>query len=296
VLAAVVLVGAMGACRPGGPTRTTTTTTGTTPTTMDHGHDPGDPGDPGGYAKGPDPTDASISATTGPFAIQSFTVPRGNGFGGGTVFYPTAPGTYGGVAVVPGFTALQSSIRWYGPRIASQGFVVITIDTNSTGDFPASRGTQQNAALRLLTTDSRVSGKVDATRLAAMGWSMGGGGSLEAARSNPNIKAVIPLAPWNTNTSWGSLRAPTMIVQCSSDTIAPNAQHSERFYASLGSTEKAIFAVSGSHFCVTSPSTAIAKMSISWLKRFLDNDTRYSTFVCRGPGSGGTNFRSTCPV
>jgi dienelactone hydrolase len=250
----------------------------------------------GGTQKGPDPTDASISAARGPFAISQFIVPRSLGYGGGTVYYPTQPGTYGGIAVVPGFSALQSSIQWYGPRIASQGFVVITIDTLTVLDQPAQRGQQLNAALRTLTSDPRVSGKVDANRLGVMGWSMGGGGTLEVARSNPNVKAAIPLAPWNLNTFWQGLRTPVMMVQCAADTIAPNAVHSEAFYRSLGSTEKAIFMIPGSHFCVTTPNTAVAKMSISWLKRFVDDDARYSSFICRGPGLGASGFRSTCPV
>ena len=68
--------------------------------------------------KGPNPTLASVSATTGPFAIAQVTVPAGNGFGGGTIYYPTdtSHGLYGGVAVVPGFISPQSSISWYGPR------------------------------------------------------------------------------------------------------------------------------------------------------------------------------------
>jgi dienelactone hydrolase len=291
-LAVLALTAASSACREPGPfPRTTTTTTSPTvtgPTTTV----------PGGSdtIKGPAPTDALLNATQGPFQTSSFTVPRGSGYGGGTVFYPTQAGRYGGVAVVPGFVSPQSSIRWYGPRLASHGFVVITIDTNSGGDQPASRGTQLNAALRTLTSDSRVADRVDPTRLAVMGWSMGGGGVLSAASSNPNIKAGIPLAPWHSTKSWSSLRTPIMIVQCSGDAVASNSSHSERFYASLGSTEKAIFAAPGSHGCVTSPNTTIARMSVSWLKRFVDNDTRYSDFVCRGPGAGGSNFRSTCPV
>jgi esterase/lipase len=286
-LAVLALAGA--ACtnpRPG-PGTTTTTSTPTGPTTTVPGG--------GDTIKGPAPTDALLNAATGPFATTSFTVP-GSGYGGGTVFYPTQAGRYGGVAVVPGFVSPQSSIRWYGPRLASHGFVVITIDTNSGGDQPDSRGQQLNAALRTLTSDSRVSSRVDPTRLAVMGWSMGGGGVLSAAASNPNIKAGIPLAPWHGTKSWSSLRTPIMIVQCSNDSVASNSSHSERFYSSLGSTEKAIWAAPGSHGCVTSSNTAIARMSVSWLKRFVDNDTRYSSFVCQGPGSGGSNFRSTCPV
>ena len=42
---------------------------------------------------------------------------------------PPAPadGTFGGVAIAPGFTASRSSMSWYGTRLASHGFVVISM-------------------------------------------------------------------------------------------------------------------------------------------------------------------------
>jgi hypothetical protein len=72
-----------------------------------------------------------------------------SGFGGGTIYFPTstAEGTFGAVAVAPGFTATQSCVAWLGPRIASQGFVVFVIDTVTTFDQPDARGTELLAAL-----------------------------------------------------------------------------------------------------------------------------------------------------
>jgi hypothetical protein len=37
---------------------------------------------------------------------------------------------------------------------------------------------------------------------------------------------------------------------------------------------------------------------ISWLKRFVDDDTRYDQFLCPGPsrGSDVEEYRSTCPL
>ncbi|WP_456236899.1 poly(ethylene terephthalate) hydrolase family protein, partial [Actinokineospora pegani] len=85
------------------------------------------------YQRGPDPTVSSIEAPTGSFSVATSSVSRSaaNGFGGGTIYYPTstAQGTFGAVAISPGFTALESSISWLGRRLASQGFVVFTIDT-----------------------------------------------------------------------------------------------------------------------------------------------------------------------
>ena len=64
-----------------------------------------------------------------------------SGFGGGTsTTRPDRDGTFGAIAISPGYTAYQSSIAWLGPRLASQGFVVFTIDTITTLDQPASRG------------------------------------------------------------------------------------------------------------------------------------------------------------
>ena len=94
------------------------------------------------------PTSASLNATAGPLSIASSTVSSlaANGFGGGTIYYPNATGRYGVVAISPGYTARQSSIAWLGRRLATHGFVVITIDTNSTLDQPPSRATRMPAS------------------------------------------------------------------------------------------------------------------------------------------------------
>jgi hypothetical protein len=89
-----------------------------------------------------DPSNAGpLSVSTS--SVSSFV----SGFGGGTIYYPSTSGSYGGIAVSPGYTASSSSLAWYGRRLASHGFVVIVIDTNSRYDQPNSRGTQLLAAL-----------------------------------------------------------------------------------------------------------------------------------------------------
>ena len=253
------------------------------------------------YERGPDPTENSIEASRGSFAVSQTTVSSlVSGFGGGTIYYPTstAAGTFGALAISPGFTATQSSIAWMGPRLASQGFVVITIDTNSIYDQPASRGDQLRAALSYLTTSSSVRTRIDASRLAVAGHSMGGGGSLEAAQDQPTLQAAIPLAPWNTQKSWSSLRVPTFIIGGESDTVAPVSSHSVPFYNSIpASAEKAYMELDGaSHFFPNTSNTTVAKYMISWLKRFVDNDTRYEQFLCPAPNDSSIEeYRDTCP-
>jgi alpha-beta hydrolase superfamily lysophospholipase len=257
------------------------------------------------YERGPAPTSSSVDATRGPFATSQTSVSRlsASGFGGGTIYYPTstAEGTFGAVAVAPGFTATQSSMAWLGPRIASQGFVVFTIDTNSTVDQPASRGTQLLAALDYLTQRSTVRTRIDSTRLAVMGHSMGGGGALEAAEDRPSLQAAIPLTAWNTDKTWSGNQVPTLIVGAENDSVASVSSHSIPFYNSLSATyEKAYVELNNaSHFAPNSSNTTIARFSISWLKRFVDNDTRYEQFIC-GTGAGSStaisDYRTTCPL
>ncbi|WP_344362401.1 alpha/beta hydrolase [Streptomyces gobitricini] len=255
------------------------------------------------YERGPAPTTSSIESVRGPFAVSQTSVSSlsASGFGGGTIYYPTttSQGTFGAVAISPGFTATESSIAWLGPRLASQGFVVFTIDTNSTLDQPDSRGRQLLAALDHLTQRSTVRNRVDSTRLGVMGHSMGGGGSLEAAKSRPSLQAAIPLTGWNTDKTWPELRTPTMIIGADGDTVAPVSSHSEPFYQSLPSTlDKAYLELNNaSHFTPNTSDTTIAKYSISWLKRFIDNDTRYEQFLCPIPRPSLTieEYRGNCP-
>ncbi|MGW3856414.1 bis(hydroxyethyl) terephthalate hydrolase [Micromonospora arida] len=255
------------------------------------------------YERGPAPTVASIEASRGAFAIAQSTVAASSvsGFRGGTIYYPTstAEGTFGAVAISPGYTATQSSVAWLGPRLASQGFVVITIDTLSRYDQPASRGTQLLAALDYLTNTSGVRTRIDRNRLAVMGHSMGGGGSLSAANSRPQLQAAIPLTGWHTVKNWSGVRVPTLVVGAENDSVAPVSSHSEPFYTSLPSTlDKAYLELNNaSHSAPTSTNVTVAKYSISWLKRFVDDDTRYDQFLCPAPPASATiqEYRNTCP-
>jgi dienelactone hydrolase len=254
------------------------------------------------YERGPEPSTASIEATRGSFAVSETSVSRlaVRGFGGGTVYYPTttSAGTFGAVAIAPGYTARQSSIAWLGPRLASQGFVVFTIDTTTTSDQPSSRGDQLRAALSYLATSSSVRDRVDGSRLAVMGHSMGGGGSLQAAKDDPAIRAVIPMTPYNLDKTWPEVVAPTLIIGAEDDRTAPVDRHAEPFYESLTrASEKAYLELRGaSHFAPNVSNTTIASASIAWLKRHVDGDLRYERFICPAPPVSLTisEQRSTC--
>ncbi|OON81923.1 alpha/beta hydrolase [Streptomyces tsukubensis] len=255
------------------------------------------------YERGPAPSNSSIEALRGSYSVSETRVSSlsVSGFGGGTIYYPTstADGTFGAVVVAPGFTATQSSMAWLGPRLASQGFVVFTIDTLTTLDQPDSRGRQMLSALDYLTGQSSIRTRVDSSRLGVMGHSMGGGGTLEAAKSRPSLQAAIPLTPWNLDKTWPEVSTPTLVVGADGDTIAPVLTHAEPFYGSLpSSTDRAYLELNNAtHFSPNTSNTTIAKYSISWLKRFIDNDTRYEQFLCPLPQPSLTidEYRGNCP-
>lgn len=237
-----------------------------------------------GFAQTTAPTSASLNATAGPLAVSTSTVTAPRGFGGGTIYYPTTQARYGVIAISPGFTATETSLAWLGRRIATHGFVVITLNTLTTLDQPASRATQLMAALNHVVNSSpaAVKARIDTARLAVAGHSMGGGGALIAARDNPTLKASYSLTPWNTNSSFSTVRVPTMIVGADGDTIAPVGTHARPFYAALpGTTSKAYGELNnGTHFSPNSTNTPIGRYGVAWMKRFVDADARYSTFLC----------------
>jgi dienelactone hydrolase len=254
---------------------------------------------------GPDPTVASLQATSGPYAVSQITVADAStpGFGAATIYYPTttSEGTFGGVAIAPGFTETQSAISWLGPRFASRGFVVITFNTNSGFDQPASRGTQLLAALDYLTGSSAVKTRVDASTLAVVGHSMGGGGTLEAAKARPSLKAAIGLTPWDSDKTWPEITTPSLMIGAQNDSVAPPSQHAIPFYNSIpASTKKAYLELAGAdHFAPNSPNTTVGAEGVAWLKRFVDTDTRYSPFLCptpsAAPAGAVSQYLSTCP-
>ncbi|KAB8189370.1 alpha/beta hydrolase [Nonomuraea phyllanthi] len=256
-----------------------------------------------GFERGPAPTDALLEAARGPFTVATTSVSSlVLGFGGGTIYYPTdtSQGTFGAIAISPGYTARWSSLSWLGPRIASHGFVVIGIETNTLYDQPSSRGRQLLAALDYLVEDSSltVRSRIDSSRLAVAGHSMGGGGTLEAADDRPSLQAAVPIAPWNTDKTWPGVQVPTMIIGGENDSIAPVATHSQLFYESIpSSSEKAYLELNGaSHFFPQTTNTTMAKSMVAWLKRFVDDDTRYEQFLCPPPsGLAIEEYRHTCP-
>lgn len=257
------------------------------------------------YQRGPDPTPTSVLQQRGPFAHQSVRVQGSSalGFNRGTIYYPTdtSQGTFGGVAVSPGFLSGENLIAWTGPFLASHGFVVMTIETFGLFDFPSQRADQLQAALDYMVerSPSAVRTRLDPDRLAVMGHSMGGGATLEASMENAGeIDAAVALQPWHLFANFGGQRVPSMIVAAQNDIIAANYAHSFPYYDQIpAASEKALIELAGTdHFLGIGWNALQGRSALSWLKRYVDDDTRYSQFLCPPPGGSGiVQYRHTCP-
>jgi len=260
--------------------------------------------------RGPAPTEQSVAAATGPFTVGTIAVPTSAGFGGGTIYYPSNnAGPFAVISIAPGFLEDQTAIAGWGPRLASNGFVVITFNTTNNLIQPDQRSQEQRQALTYVINQSNnasspIAGKVDPNRKGVAGHSMGGGATLISANADPSIRAAMPLAPWNGSANFPNLRVPTLIWACQADNIAPVASHASPMYNSIpATTKKAYVSVAGgNHFCANDPngfSQNIGKYGVSFFKKFLDTDTRYDPWVCGAsrPTAGAVlnEVRSTCP-
>jgi len=99
-------------------------------------------GEAGAIVRGPPPSVESATAV-GPFDVDSITqgLRDGPDYGSQTLFFPTdAAPPLAALAVVPGFVSPESSIREWGPFLASHGFVTLTIGTNTGGEQDVSAG------------------------------------------------------------------------------------------------------------------------------------------------------------
>merc|ERR1712205_281631 len=111
-------------------------------------------------------------------------------YSGATVYYPNVQlaegrsiceniGSLPSVVIIPGMANPQSSIAEWGPFYANHGFVAMTIGSVGMRDLPHARKDALLAALETLRCEnvrpgSPLQGRLDLTRTAVSGWSLGG--------------------------------------------------------------------------------------------------------------------------
>jgi len=248
-----------------------------------------------GFEHGPTPTAASLEAAAGPYAVTTAKVDSPDGYGSATVIYPTETkdGKFGLIGLAPGFLSTPSYYSWLANRIASHGFVVVSMGTKTIFDTPEPRGVELVAALKQVTAlidagSVPYAAITDTSRQAIMGHSAGGGGTLTAARdnTNPAIKTALPMNPASNASDFSGIKMPTLILACEKDAIAPNKTYSAKYYPTLSANiDRAYLEIAAAdHLCPTflakaSVQNTVGKTVISWLKRYVDEDRRYEPFI-----------------
>jgi dienelactone hydrolase len=253
-----------------------------------------------GLIRGDAPTTESATGA-GPFDVETLGAGLRDGpdYGTQTLHVPVdAEPPFAGVVVVPGFISPESSIRAWGPFLASHGIVTLTIGTNSGGDPPEVRARALLDGIETLKAEnarsgSPVEGAMALDRFGVMGWSMGGGGTLIAANGNPDLRAAVGLAAWSPGVRFAENEVPTLLLAGSADALAGG--QSQGFFESIPEqTPKMLFEVAGGpHDIANDPASAggeIGRYGLSWLKVFLEGDERYRQFLLETP-SRESDFR-----
>ena len=109
---------------------------------------------------------------------------------------------------------------------------------------------------------------------------------------------AMTMAPWDQTKNFSSDTVPTLIIAAQNDTIAPVNQFAIPFYNSIATTVSKMYVelAGASHTTTNSANVTQAQFEVAFIKRFLDNDTRYTQFLCgiTVPSTVST-FMSTCP-
>lgn len=220
-------------------------------------------------------------------------------FAGATVFYPLTlsfDSPVGLIAFSPGYRASQDMYDWWGPALASLGYATMIFDTKTPTDSQAARKQALIAAVDFLKGEntrqgSPLLGKLDTSKVALMGHSMGGGAALQAANEmNDTVDAVIPLSLYcceagqSFSGDFSSLSVPSLLFASSEDTVAPPEGHARTLFDSIGgSTAKAYVEFSsGDHMLAANGGPDLAtlgKLSLAWLKIHLDGKDSLAKFI-----------------
>ena len=237
----------------------------------------------------------------GPYQVAYYSsYPAVPEFSAATIYFPANKGEdFAGVAISPGFVESQENMSWWGNHLASHGFAVLTLDTNELRDNPSLRADALMAAIEVLRNEGErmggtLRGKILNDRMAIMGHSMGGGGTLIAANAHSaELKAAIPFTPWLPDGNFSAISIPTLVIAGENDRIAPAADHALPHFESLSEDiPKMYFEIKdGNHFIANTDTgdgrlapnidvhDLVGGMSVAWLKLFVDGDEEYRELV-----------------
>lgn len=163
------------------------------------------------------------------------------------------------VVLVAGYGDTEEVVSAWGPFYASHGIVAMTIGTPKPWeDMPKDRCEYLLEAAEALQSEhtcagSVLEGRLDGSRRALHGYSMGGGGAEFAALEDPTLKCVIASTPYG-GPEVPSAVVPSLVICGQVDPTANPKTHSWKPYERTAAP-KMIFEVSGQgHYAANGPS------------------------------------------
>ena len=263
------------------------------------------PTDPGEDPLGECPSSAICRSETpgayssnGPYGSRSYTLSRFQTPGGATVYYPAnAEPPYSALVFTPPYTGVQFMYAAWGPFFASHGIVLVTMDTTTTLDTVDQRARQQKTVLDVLKQEntrfgSPLQGKLDTSRIGAVGWSMGGGATWINSAEYRGLKTAMSLAGHNMsainlNSRGYNTKVPTLLFNGALDfTYLGGLGQSDGVYNAIPAGIPKVFleVASAGHFDWGSPTSAnrdVAAIALAFQKAFLDGDSRWLSYIRR---------------
>ena len=204
----------------------------------------------------------------------------------------------------PGYRGTPEGYDWWGPMLASVGIITMIIETNTTEDNLEQRKNALIAGVELIKREnanstSPINNKVDESKIAIMGHSLGGGASLRAAEElGADIKAVVPLTPYccelgqSFEGDLSGVSTPTLIIATAEDTIAPPETHSRLLYDAINSSTSKVYLefAEGAHNLPTNQGSELQTQGTyvyAFLQSNFTGESKYADFIS---GDGEDSF------
>ena len=242
---------------------------------------------------------------SGPWDVRSLKesdgIRNGPDYDSATIYYPVnqagvlpANQQLSIMAFCPGFRGSERSMAPWGEFMASHGVVTVTLGTNSLSDQPPARGRALLDALETVRNENTRDGSPLKSRLAVAqagvaGWSMGGGGAQHAAVTDPKLRGVVAMLPWQPGYAFEHA-VPVMILAGQKDRIASADRNARpHFEQTPSGTIKSYYEIkNGSHFVVNRPSSRngdIGAWVLAWVKTYVEGNAAYESILEQKPES-----------
>ena len=189
-----------------------------------------------------------------------------------TIYFPAHEGSnLASVVMVGGWGCGVNSMAAWGPFYASHGIVAMTIGTPSPWrDWPKMRADALRDGVAALRAEharpgSALHDRLDVTRFAVQGWSLGGGGAQLAVMADPSLKCAIALSP---HSGLGlppvlSTAVPVLFLVGQDDPSAPARKFAWEQYRQTHAPKVYLEVAGGDHAVANGPSGGLIREAIT---------------------------------